>query len=104
MTNDVDIKGAKRCIDGGAIVLDVRTEEEFKEGHIKGSTNIDFHSADFNEQVEKLDKSRSYVVYCVSGGRSAKAEQVMLDMGFEDVHSMVGGITEWKNKGFPVVE
>jgi len=104
MSNEINTKEAKMCIDGGAIILDVRTKEEFEEGHMEGSMNIDFHNASFKEQVEKLDKSRSYVVYCASGGRSMKAAQMMLDMGFEDVHSMSGGITEWAKEGSPIVK
>lgn len=104
MANEISVKEAKMCIDGGGIVLDVRTKDEYDEGHIDGSKNIDIHDTSFSQQVDSLDKKRSYVVCCASGGRSAKATQKMLDMGFGDVHSIVGGMSEWKKEGLPVVE
>jgi rhodanese-related sulfurtransferase len=104
MSNEISVKEAKMCIDGGAIVLDVRTKEEFDGGHIEGSKNIDIHSVTFKEQVEKFDKSRGYVVYCASGGRSAKATQIMLDSGFGDVHSLLGGLAGWKKEGMLLIE
>ena len=52
------------------VVLDVRTPKEFKEGHIPGATNIDFTTPDFEKRIGKLDKSKTYLVHCASGGRS----------------------------------
>jgi len=80
MANEISVKEAKMCIDGGAIVLDVRTKEEFEGGHINGSKNIDIYNPTFKEQVGEFDKSRGYVVCCASGGRSAKATQMMIDI------------------------
>ena len=59
--------------DKNVVVLDVRTAEEFQAGHIPGAKNLDFFGNDFAQQVAALDKSKTYLVHCAAGGRSAKA-------------------------------
>jgi rhodanese-related sulfurtransferase len=82
-----------------AIVIDVRTPAEWQEGVIDGATLfIDFKSSNFKQEIAKLDKSKTYVVYCRSGGRSAGASQVMIDSGFKNVINMEGGIMSWGGK------
>jgi rhodanese-related sulfurtransferase len=82
-----------------AIVIDVRTPTEWQEGVIEGTTLfIDFKSSNFEQEIAKLDKSKTYVVYCRSGGRSAGASQVMIDKGFKNVINMEGGIMSWNGK------
>lgn len=76
---------ALTAIDDGAAVIDVRTPEEFRSGHLPQATNIDVSAPDFEDRVGELDPESTYVVYCRSGNRSARAIDVMLDMGFEDV-------------------
>ena len=104
MKKDIDVKEAKECIDNGATVLDVRTDEEYKEEYIQNSVNIDINGGSFKERIKELDKAKSYVVHCVSGGRSAQAVKIMIKLGFENVHNMLGGISEWKKEGFPVMK
>lgn len=70
------------------IVLDVRTQEEYDDSHVKDSTNIDILSSDFKTKVEKLDKTKTYKVYCRSGNRSGQAERLMKSMGFKDVENI----------------
>ncbi|RNL85657.1 rhodanese-like domain-containing protein [Sinomicrobium pectinilyticum] len=83
--------------DKNAIVLDVRTEEEFEEGYIPNAINIDIRQGqDFIDELEKLDKSKTYYVYCRSGARSAKACAIMDQLGFEEAHNLLGGIMEWE--------
>lgn len=79
------------------VVLDVRTPKEFNENHLKDSVNIDILSDDFKSKVEKLDKNKTYKVYCRSGNRSGKAEKIMKSMGFKDVES-VGSLSEAAKK------
>ena len=80
-----------------AIILDVRTEEEFESGYIKGALNLDIRGgADFIASVEELDKSKSYFVYCRSGARSGQACQLMGQMGFENVYNLEGGVLAWQ--------
>lgn len=82
-----------------AIVIDVRTPAEWQQGVIEGtSLFIDYNSPSFKQQLAKLDKSKTYVVYCRSGARSAGASQVMVDNGFKNVINMQGGIMSWGGK------
>ena len=104
MIDEINVRDVEKYIEQGAIVLDVRTKDEYNNGHISGSINIDIHSNVFKENVDKLDKERSYVVCCASGGRSAKATQVMLGMGFGDVHNMIGGMIDWEKEGLPTTK
>ena len=82
-----------------AQLLDVRTAQEYAEGHIEGSVNIDIFSADFDQQVQQLDKSKPVYVYCRSGRRSANAMARMKDAGFTEIHNLQGGIMAWQQAG-----
>lgn len=84
------------------ILLDVRTVEEFDSGHLKGALNIDIKAADFAEQIEKLDKSATYLVYCLGGVRSARAMQLMQAQGFKKVYNLEGGLLKWKAANLPL--
>ena len=78
-----------------ATLIDVRTQEEFYEGHIHGALNIDVFSPHFQAEVAKLDKNREYYVVCRSGGRSMSAASAMESMGFAKVSNMAGGMMSW---------
>lgn len=83
--------------DTNAIVLDVRTEDECSEGIIPNAINIDIYKGQgFIYQVEELDKSKNYYVYCKAGGRSQQACGVMNQLGFENTYNLVGGIMQWE--------
>jgi rhodanese-related sulfurtransferase len=84
------------------VLLDVRSSGEFTSGYIKGAKNVDIRSNDFSAKVEKLDKSKKYLVYCHSGMRSASACSAMANLGFADVVNLRGGIMAWTSNGFPV--
>ena len=85
--------------DENAVILDVRTEDEFNEGFIANAINIDIHSGqDFVNEIETLDKNKNYYVYCRSGMRSAKACEIMNQLGFENAYNLIGGITEWEGE------
>lgn len=86
------------------VVLDVRTPDEFKGGHIKGAKNVDFNSADFQKKLRSLDKKQPYLVHCASGGRSSKAREVMKGLGFESIYHLEGGMKAWEKAGKPVVK
>lgn len=81
-------------------IVDVRTPEEYKDGFIDNSQNIDFNSPTFDEDITKLDKSKPVILYCKSGGRSAKCSQKLKEAGFVKIYDLEGGITQWKFKGF----
>ena len=84
------------------VVLDVRTPDEFKAGHIAGAKNVDFQSDDFKKQIDGLDKSKSYLVHCAAGGRSTRALKILEADKFEHLYHMNGGMTAWKEAGKPV--
>jgi rhodanese-related sulfurtransferase len=80
-----------------SVILDVRTEEEFESGYIKGALNMDIRGgADFLASIESLDKSKSYFVYCRSGARSGQACQLMSQMGFSALYNLDGGVLSWE--------
>ncbi len=85
-------------------LIDVRTPEEFADGHIANATNVDWKSDDFAAKVSTLPKDGNYVLYCRSGHRSGEAQEAMSKMGFHNVASMTGGITAWQNGEMPVVK
>ena len=81
------------------VILDVRTPEEFNSGHIQNAINIDYKNPDFKENVDKLDKSKTYAVYCRSGRRAVPSSDIMADLGFEDIYQF-GGVEQWKEEGY----
>jgi thioredoxin 1 len=83
-------------------LIDVRTPEEFAQGHLKGAINYDFRSKDFENQIQKLDKTKPVMVYCLSGGRSSSAAQVLGEKGFSEVYNMKGGIMKWNAENKPL--
>jgi rhodanese-related sulfurtransferase len=86
----------------GAQVVDVRTPGEFTGGHLKNAENIDVNSADFEQKIATLDKTKPVFVYCLAGSRSASAASYMRKQGFSTVYEMNGGILKWNNAGKPV--
>src|SRR5438067_942696 len=64
------------------VILDVRTESEYKAGHIPGSVNLDINSPDFDQKIGKLEKNKTYLVHCAAGGRSARACKKLETVGF----------------------
>ncbi len=89
--------------DTSLVIIDVRTPEEFNQEHIPGASNIDFRSNNFKEELNGLDKNKTYVIHCRSGARSAQALEMMRELGFREVYNM-GGIIQWKEKGFPTTK
>jgi rhodanese-related sulfurtransferase len=86
------------------VVLDVRTPEEFKQGHVAGAKNIDVNATDFAKQIAALDKSKTYLVHCARGGRSAIATQEMKNAGFSHLLDFTGGFNAWQKAGKPVTK
>lgn len=83
-------------------LVDVRTPEEFKEGHLKGAVNYNVNGDDFEKQISNLDKNKPVMVYCRSGKRSSSAASVLIKNGFTEVYNMEGGITKWNEANKPV--
>ncbi|MDO8604483.1 MAG: rhodanese-like domain-containing protein [bacterium] len=97
---NITAKEAQTFINNGeVVVVDVRTPEEFAEGHIAGAKNIDIQGEKFEEKIKKLDPNATYLVNCKLGGRSSRAVAHMNEIGFKDVTNLEGGITAWKDAG-----
>lgn len=83
--------------DDNSFILDVRTEEEIEEGYIPNSKNIDIYKGqEFIDELEKLDKSKNYYVYCRSGNRSGQACAIMNSIGFKNTYNLEGGFMNWE--------
>jgi len=81
--------------DENAVLIDVRTEQENREYRIPNSINIDIYNPTFQNEVEKLDRSKNYYIYCHSGARSFQAAALMSKVGFENLYNLSGGIASW---------
>lgn len=85
-----------------ALILDVRTADEFSKGHLENAINIDWYSAEFKNRISVFDKTKPVMVYCLSGGRSAEAANVLRNEGFKEVYEMNGGIMKWRAANLPL--
>jgi rhodanese-related sulfurtransferase len=84
------------------VILDVRTLAEFREGHIEGAILLDVSAPDFEKRLSGLDRGKSYLVYCRSGNRSARAVQAMERLGFRSIYHMHQGILGWQQRQLPL--
>jgi phage shock protein E len=101
----VDPAAAQRLIaEKKVVILDLRTPEEFKSGHLAGATNLNFNAADFAQQLDRLDKTKSYLVHCASGRRSTASLETFKKLKFKSVIHLDGGIKAWEKAGKPVVQ
>lgn len=101
----LDAEGAAKLIaEGKVTVIDVRTSDEFSEGHIKDAKNIDIMSKDFAAKLGELDKTKPVLVHCQAGGRSTRALPTFEKLGFTEVYHLDGGMNDWSKAGKPVVK
>ena len=105
---DVTTITAKRAAarlkkDPKIVVVDIRTPEEFAKGHIKGAVNINMNSKDFSEKLGKLERDKTYIMHCRSGGRSASSLPVWKRLGFKNVLHLSSGTLGWVKAGQPLV-
>lgn len=84
------------------LLLDIRTPAEFAAERIAGAVNVDFRSPTFRDEIAKLPKDQTVLLYCRSGNRSGQSLPLFLDLGFRDVRHLEGGILAWKGAGLPV--
>lgn len=87
-----------------AVILDIRTPEEIAEGHIEGATFINWTGGNFEEEVSKLNKKKTYYVYCRSAKRTIPATEKMKELGFTKIYMLEGGLNNWVESGKPVVK
>jgi rhodanese-related sulfurtransferase len=97
---EIDIHEAKKRIDNGALLVDVREQHEFDEARIPGSILIPL--SQFQQRYEELPKDKELVMQCRSGARSGQATEFLLANGYTDVVNMAGGILAWKEANLPV--
>ena len=96
----VDASAAEKLVkEGKVIVVDVRTANEYKRGHIAGAKNIDFTENSFEGEVAKLDKSKPYLVHCASGHRSTNSLETFKKLGFQHIYHLDGGLKSWEEAG-----
>lgn len=85
-----------------AQLIDVRTPEEYAQGHLDGARNIDWINDDLLAATATLDKNAPVLLYCAAGGRSEEARNALVKAGFKNVHDLRGGIQAWRAQGLPI--
>lgn len=88
--------------ESNAVILDVRTPEEVKQGILPGAQVLNFRASDFAERLRGLDKDKTYFVYCKGGVRSSRTVELMQQSGFKHVHELKDGYDGWVKAGYPV--
>ena len=102
--NDIHITEFQTKMESSEYILvDVRTKQEFAEGHIKGAINIDYLSENFSIEIQELDLENPVLLYCRSGNRSGKAMKIMNELGYLEVYNLEGGIKGWISKNNLVI-
>lgn len=76
-------------------IIDIRTPQEYRQGHLKNAVNINLFDRAFLEEIDKLDKSKPVFIYCRTGNRTSSASKKMLNLGFQQVYDLKGGISNW---------
>ena len=101
---NVDAETFKKLIDEKkSYLIDLRTDDELKnKGFIKGATQIDYFKKDAETVIAKLDKKKTYLIYCAGGGRSGECAELMKNLGFTHVVNLEKGFDDWKKKGFEI--
>ncbi len=101
---NVDVDAFKQAMDSleDEVVVDLRTPEELKQGKIPGAIVIDYFGADFESAIQGLDKNKTYLLYCASGGRSGETSELMEKMGFRKVYNLESGFRGWVKGKMPV--
>jgi adenylyltransferase/sulfurtransferase len=102
--DEVDAARAKDLIESGdPLIVDVREQDEWDEGHIEGAIHIPRGNLESRIEAAAPDHTRPVLLYCAAGNRSAFAAKTLLELGYEEPISLAAGFTDWKRNGFPVV-
>lgn len=101
---NVSVPEFKKAMDSlqDEIVIDLRTADELKGGKIANALHIDFFGPDFEPAIARLDKSKTYLIYCASGGRSGETVELMNKMGFKNIYNLEAGFRGWVKEKMPV--
>lgn len=100
LPSTISVSDAYNLYQNGAFVLDVRTQEEWNEYHVPNTTLIPLDQ--LPSRLDEVPSDRQIIVVCRSGNRSQQGRDILLKAGFEQVTSMAGGLTEWRNSGYPI--
>lgn len=98
---EIGVEEAAALRDSGAFILDVRQPEEWNDYHVPGSTLIPLDQ--LPNRLSEIPKDQTVVVVCRSGNRSQAGRDILLKAGFDRVTSMAGGLSTWRNLGYPTV-
>ena len=90
--------------DENFVIIDVRTPEEYAGGHIEKAINLDYYSETFADELDQLDKEKTYLIYSRTDQRSGEALDMMAELGFREVYNMLGGIERWGEMKLPTVK
>jgi rhodanese-related sulfurtransferase len=99
--SEVDAKTAQAT--PGAVWVDVREADEWQEGHLPGAVHVPRGYLESRIESVVADKSQPVIVYCAAGNRSAFGAKTLKELGYEHVHSLAGGFTDWKRNGLEIV-
>lgn len=101
----IDISAAQALLaeqPAGFVIVDVRTPDEYMQGHLQGARNLDYTSPTFLEEAKALPKDMPIMLYCRGGTRSAGAASLLQKEGFTSLMNMQGGLEAWQRAGLPV--
>ena len=90
--------------DSDFVILDIRTPGEYQSGHLQNAVRVDFYSKSFADEIGRLDKEKSYLVYCRSGNRSARSMDLFKKLQFQKIYHLSSGINSWMSEGLPLVK
>jgi len=85
------------------VIIDLRTDREYKPGHLENSVHMNVYGDTFVDDLVKLDRSKAYLVYCKGGGRSRLISRIMREFDFDEVYNMLGGISKWHEEKLPMI-
>lgn len=85
-------------------IIDIRTPQEFSEGHIEGAVNINYFDNNFLDQIAKYEKNQPIFIYCRSGNRTTAASKKIADFGFTKIYDLEGGILYWMKNNNEVIK
>jgi rhodanese-related sulfurtransferase len=89
--------------DPDVVILDIRTPNEFKTGHIQGAVLLDYYSSDYVDRLKALERDKTYLIYCRSGNRSGKSLAIFDKLGFQRVINLNTGVIGWTREKYPLV-
>lgn len=99
---NINAKELNSALNAKMQLVDVRTPNEYKSGHITNAININYYDQDFSTQISKLNKSKPIYVYCRSGVRSKYSSQILKKLGFKKIYNLKGGILNWNANKLPL--